>query len=122
MLYVILAYHVEANVESWSAEQDAALMRDLHQVHDRLNQEGRLGPAVRLGATRKAHTLRGPGTGLGSMVRLPRPRSSYWASTWWTAPLKTPPSMRRATCVAPIPPQSTRSAPSCSIFPAYRSR
>jgi hypothetical protein len=64
MLYVILAYHVEANVESWSAEQDAALMRDLHQVHDRLNQEGRLGPAVRLGATRKAHTLRGPGTGL----------------------------------------------------------
>jgi hypothetical protein len=64
MLYAILAYHVEAEVMSWAPEADAALMIDLRGVHDRLNQEGRLGPAARLGATRKARTLRGPGAGL----------------------------------------------------------
>src|ERR1700730_12739178 len=64
MLYAILAYHVEEVVASWSQEQDAALMADLHQVHDRLKQEGRLGPAARLGSTKRACTLRGPGAGL----------------------------------------------------------
>jgi hypothetical protein len=64
MLYAILAYHVEAVVTSWSPEEDDALMVDLHQIHDRLTQEGRLGPAARLGATERACTLRGPGAGL----------------------------------------------------------
>ena len=63
MLYAILAYHVETDVMSWTPEEDAALMVNLHRVHDRLNQEGRLGPAARLGATKKARTLRGPGAG-----------------------------------------------------------
>jgi hypothetical protein len=64
MLFAILAYHVEAEVMSWTSEEDAALMADLRRVHDRLNQKGRLGPAARLGATEKARTLRGSGTGL----------------------------------------------------------
>jgi hypothetical protein len=64
MLYAILAYHVETEVMSWTPEEDAALMVDLHKVHDRLTQEGRLGPAARLGETRKARTLRGPGAGV----------------------------------------------------------
>jgi hypothetical protein len=64
MLYAILAYHVEADVTSWTADEDAALMSDLHRVHDRLTQQGQLGPAARLGATSKARTLRGPGAGL----------------------------------------------------------
>ena len=63
MLYAFLAYHVETEVTSWTPEEDAALMVDLHKVHDRLHEEGRLGPAARLGATRKARTLRGPGAG-----------------------------------------------------------
>ena len=63
MLYAILAYHVEAEVLSWTPEQDAALMVDLHQVHERLNQDGKLGPAARLGETKRAVTLRGPGAG-----------------------------------------------------------
>jgi hypothetical protein len=63
MLYAILAYHVEADVMSWTPEEDAALMVDLNRVHDRLTQERRLGPAARLGATKKARTLRGPGAG-----------------------------------------------------------
>jgi hypothetical protein len=64
MLYAILAYHVEAEVLSWTAEADAAVMVGLRKVHDRLKQDGRLGPAARLGATRKARTLRGPGAGV----------------------------------------------------------
>jgi hypothetical protein len=64
MLYALLAYHVEADVVSWTPEEDAAVMTDLHRVHDRLNQNGRLGPAARLGWTKKARTLRGPGAGV----------------------------------------------------------
>ena len=63
MLYAILAYHVEADVMSWTPEEDAAVMTGLHRVHDRLNADGRLGPAARLGPTQRARTLRGPGKG-----------------------------------------------------------
>lgn len=59
MLYAILAYHSEAEVASWSADEDAALMHDLNKVHDRLTQEKRLGPAARLSATGHACVLRG---------------------------------------------------------------
>jgi hypothetical protein len=61
MLYAILAYHVEDIVTSWTPEEDAALMKDLLRVHDRLYQDGQLGPAARLGVTQGACTLRGPG-------------------------------------------------------------
>jgi hypothetical protein len=64
MLYAILAYHVEAEVNSWSAQEDTALMANLRKVHDRLNQIGKLGPAARLGETKKARTLRGVGDGM----------------------------------------------------------
>jgi hypothetical protein len=63
MLYAILAYHVEEHVASWTAEEDAAVMSNLNQVHGRLNEQERLGPAARLGPTKKARTLRGPGAG-----------------------------------------------------------
>ena len=39
MLYAILAYHVEADVMSWTPEEDAALMTNLLAVHDRLNEK-----------------------------------------------------------------------------------
>lgn len=63
MLYAILAYHTEDEVASWSVDEDAALMLELNKVHDRLTAEKRLGPAARLGATRDACVLRGPGAG-----------------------------------------------------------
>ena len=63
MLYAILAYHVEEEVTSWTPQADAALMRDLDQVHERFNQQGCMGPAARLGATAGACVLRGPGKG-----------------------------------------------------------
>ncbi len=61
MLYALLAYHAEAEVAAWTAEEDAALMRNLEKVHARFQQEGRLGPAARLGATATACVVRGPG-------------------------------------------------------------
>jgi len=64
MLYAILAYHVEAEVMSWTPEEDAALMTNLLRVHDRLNEKKLMGPSARLGATGKARTLRGPGAGM----------------------------------------------------------
>jgi hypothetical protein len=63
MLYAILAYHVENDIVSLTPQQDAALMEDLDEVHSRLLQQGRMGPAVRLGATKGACVLRGPGAG-----------------------------------------------------------
>lgn len=64
MLYAILAYHTQGVVESWTDEEDAALMTDLLEINDRLVEEKRLGPAARLGATESAVTLRGKGLGV----------------------------------------------------------
>lgn len=64
MFYAILAYHVEQTVQSWTPDEDAALMDDLLEVNARLTREGKLGPAARLGATAAAVTLRGPGDGM----------------------------------------------------------
>ncbi|WOH68947.1 YciI family protein [Bradyrhizobium sp. BWA-3-5] len=64
MLYAILAYHVEAEVMSWTPQEDAAVMSGLLAVHDRLNANKLLGPAARLGGTAEARTLRGPGDGI----------------------------------------------------------
>jgi hypothetical protein len=64
MNYAILAYHVEEEVASWTPQEDAALMLNLNKVHDRLTKEGRLGPAARLGPTKGACVLRGPGKGV----------------------------------------------------------
>ena len=64
MLYAILAYHVENEVASWTPQEDAALMEDLNTVHERLLQQGQMGPAARLGATKSACVLRGPGAGV----------------------------------------------------------
>ena len=64
MLYAILAYHVEAEVLSWARQEDESVMSNLRGVHDRLNRDGQLGPAARLGSTTRARTLRGPGNGV----------------------------------------------------------
>ncbi|KQZ33037.1 hypothetical protein ASD50_13115 [Mesorhizobium sp. Root552] len=64
MYYAILAYHVEEIVESWSPQEDAALMTELHKIHDRLTRARTLGPAARLNSTHEACTLRGPGEGM----------------------------------------------------------
>ena len=58
MLYAILAYHEEAVVMSWTAEQDAVLMGKLLKAHERINRRSGLGPTARLGETGRALTLR----------------------------------------------------------------
>lgn len=64
MIYAILAYHEENVVQSWTVEEDSALMSDLLKINDRLTAEGKLGPAARLGGTGGGVTLRGPGAGV----------------------------------------------------------
>lgn len=64
MLYAILAYHVEDEILSWAPEEDAAVVSKVLEVQASLRAGGHLGPAARLDATRKAHTLRGPGAGI----------------------------------------------------------
>ena len=64
MYFAILAYHAEGVVESWTPDEDAALMTDLLAVNDRLVREKHLGPAARLGPTAGAKTLRGSGSGV----------------------------------------------------------
>jgi hypothetical protein len=58
MLYAILCYHDEDTVGSWSREQDAAVMKKLAVVQEKLVSEGRLGPVARLLPTTAATTLR----------------------------------------------------------------
>ncbi|WP_395516504.1 YciI family protein [Pseudorhizobium flavum] len=64
MYFAILAYHAEGIVQSWSEEEDAALMTELLRINDRLVEEKSLGPAARLGPTSEAVTLRGKGDGM----------------------------------------------------------
>jgi len=63
MLYALLAYHEEQAIQALSEAEDARLMNDLEAVHGRWTDEGRLGPAARLGSTFRAATVRGPGRG-----------------------------------------------------------
>lgn len=49
MLYALLAYHDEPEVQAMTTAEDGALMDRLMGVHDQL--AGQLGPAARLGAT-----------------------------------------------------------------------
>jgi hypothetical protein len=67
MYYAILAYHADDAFETWSEEEDAALMGDLLEINERLLAGKHLGPAARLGPTEGARTLRGRSTG-GDMV------------------------------------------------------
>ena len=58
MLYAILCYDSEETVFSWSKEQDDAVVAKLMAVQDDLARENKLGPVVRLEATKAAKTLR----------------------------------------------------------------
>ena len=58
MLYAILCYDSEAVVESWTKEQDAAVIAKLDVVCEKLARDKRLGPVARLMPTTTATTLR----------------------------------------------------------------
>src|SRR5260370_7319461 len=58
MLYAILCYQDEDLVGCWTREQDAAVMKKLAEVQDKLTKQGRLGPVARLLPTTAATTLR----------------------------------------------------------------
>jgi hypothetical protein len=58
MLYAFLCYNDEDAVFSWSKAEDDAVMSRLAVVHEKLDRQGRLGPALRLMPTTAATTLR----------------------------------------------------------------
>lgn len=58
MLYAILCYSDEAEVESWSKEHDAAVIAKRRVVTKKLAAQGKLGPVVRLMPTTAAVTIR----------------------------------------------------------------
>jgi hypothetical protein len=58
MLYAILCYDSEDVVGSWTKEEDDAVMTRLAVVHERLAEQGRLGPIARLKPTTTATTVR----------------------------------------------------------------
>ncbi len=58
MRYAILCYNDEAITSAWTKEEDDAVMAKLELVHERLRQENKLGPAIRLLPTTSATTLR----------------------------------------------------------------
>jgi hypothetical protein len=61
MLYAILCYNDEDLVSAWTPAEDEAVMARLHGVHDRLAEQGRLGPVARLMNTTTATSLRKTG-------------------------------------------------------------
>ncbi|HWU55355.1 MAG TPA: YciI family protein [Rhizomicrobium sp.] len=58
MLYTLLCYNKEDVVWSWTKEEDDAVMSRLSVVHEKLVQQGKLGPSLRLLPTTAATTLR----------------------------------------------------------------
>ena len=58
MLYALLCYNDEDMVFSWSKEEDDAVMARLALVNEKLERQGKLGPALRLMPTTAATTLR----------------------------------------------------------------
>ena len=58
MLYAILCYHHEAEVESWPKAKDATVIAKRRQVTEKLAAQGRLGPVARLMPTTAATTVR----------------------------------------------------------------
>lgn len=58
MLYALLCYNNEAEVFSWTKEQDDAVMAKLNVVHEKWEEAGKLKPSLRLLPTSAATTLR----------------------------------------------------------------
>jgi hypothetical protein len=58
MLYAILCYHDEAEVNSWTKEEDDAVLAKRKMTTDKLAAAGKLGPVARLMPTTAAVTIR----------------------------------------------------------------
>ena len=121
MYFAILAYHAETVVQSWSAEEDAALMGELLSINDRLVADGSLGPAARLGPTAQAVTLRGKGDAPvadGPFAETKEQLLGFYVVDF--PDMDGAIAAARASFRAPIRRPSTKSARSCSTCPAHR--
>ena len=96
MLYAILCYHSEDVVCAWSKDEDDAVMAKLAVVHEKLHQQGKLGPVARLMPTTAATTIE-PATRRTWPTRWRRSRWAGWRSRR-TSPTRSP------TCSVTPPP------------------
>jgi hypothetical protein len=58
MLYAFLCCHDEAVANSWTKEEDDAILAKRHKVTEKFAAAGRLGPALRLMPTTASTTVR----------------------------------------------------------------
>jgi hypothetical protein len=58
MLYAILCYHDEAEVNAWTKAEDDAVLAKRAKVTDPLASQGKVGPVARLMPTTAATTVR----------------------------------------------------------------
>jgi hypothetical protein len=58
MLYALLCCHDERIANSWTKQEDDAVLAKRHKVTEKLAARGKLGPAVRLMPTTAATTVR----------------------------------------------------------------
>ena len=58
MLYAILCYDSEAEVSTWTKEQDAKVMARLATAREKIARKSKFGPIARLKPTKEATTLR----------------------------------------------------------------
>lgn len=61
MLYALLCYHDENVVNSWSKEEDDAVLAKRRRVTHQMTDQGQMGPAIRLMPTSAATTIRTSG-------------------------------------------------------------
>ena len=120
MHYAILAYHVEGAITAMTPEEDAALMVELRKIDQRLTAEGKLGPAARLDYTQTACTLRDGLVIDGPFAETKEQLLGLYLVECRDARRGHP--GRPRPCARSIPPPSTKSARSCSTFPARPSR
>src|ERR1700722_6998725 len=81
MLYALLCCHDEAVANSWTKEEDDAVLAKRHKVTERLAAKGKLGPAVRLMPTTAATTVRmggGPGVLAGPFAEAKEALSGFY--------------------------------------------
>ena len=57
MKYAILCYDHEADIATWTKEEDAAVIARLEAVQEKWKIDGRLGPVGRLQPTKQAKTV-----------------------------------------------------------------
>ena len=81
MLYAVLCYHDETEIEGWTKAEDDAVLAKRAKVSERMAAAGKLGPVARLMPTTAATTVRNGREQIVLDGPSPRRRSNSSVST-----------------------------------------